>query len=358
MTSQGEKEQQEAVLVVCSATDYDREFFSRAEASGAVSESGITRIAYESAHLHAGNAAEIVKRHGAVRGVCAFVNDTVCRETAAVLAGLGVTIVVLRCTGFDRVDVAGCEAAGLSVARVPVYSPQAVAEHAVALALCVNRRLVTAVARNARGRFALTLDLMGSVLCGRTVGLLGTGAIGRAAGRAFMGLGCRILCHDVRPSADFAALPGVTYADLHTVVRSVDLLSIHLPLLPSTRHLIDAPLLREMRKGAILVNTSRGALVDTRALIDAVNDGHLAGAGVDVYEDEAKYFFANHDAIEDPLLAELANTPNIVLTAHQAFFTIEAVSQIVAVTIQNLREHIKDKKSLRQMTNHIFHVYP
>ncbi|KAM0682000.1 hypothetical protein MDAP_002760 [Mitosporidium daphniae] len=285
--------------------------------------------------------------------VCVFVNDMPEKPVIDYLKAHGTGLLTFRCAGFDRVDLDACREAGMSVSRVPVYSPFAVAEHAIALTLSLNRRLRSSDKRVSQGNFSLSDSLLGFDMNGKTVGLLGTGNIGRIAGKIFLGFGCKILCYDVFQSAEFAALPNVQYATMDEVLSNVDILSLHLPLLPSTRHIINKENLAKMKKGAIIVNTSRGGLVDTAALLEAIDSGSIRGAGLDVYENESEYFFEDHSdrEIEDPVLKVLMNHPNIILTPHQAFFTAEALSEIAKVTFNNVKEFIVDGKQMLKMTN-------
>lgn len=283
--------------------------------------------------------------------VCIFVNDNPGRRVIQYLKEHGTGLVALRCVGFDRVDLETCKEVGISVAHVPIYSPNAVAEHAVAITMALNRRLFASSRRISGGDFSLSSELLGFDMVGKTVGLLGTGNIGRIAGKIFIGFGCKILCHDVSENKEFAALPGVTYASLDEVVSQADILSLHLPLLPSTRYIIDEKSLGKMKKGSILINSSRGGLVDTAALLRSLRSGHLRAAGLDVYENESKYFFEASPTVDDEMLKELVQCPDVLLTAHQAFFTAEALSQIARVTLQNVREFIVEGKTLDKMTN-------
>jgi D-lactate dehydrogenase len=279
--------------------------------------------------------------------VCIFVNDRLDAPALAALVEGGTRLVALRCAGFNNVDVAAAEALGLTVARVGAYSPHAVAEHAVALLLCLNRKLHRAYARVREGNFALD-GLTGFDLHGRTVGVLGTGQIGRVFARIMQGFGCRVLASD--PSPD-AAL-GLAYVGCDELYASCDVVSLHLPLTAATAHLVDAGAIAAMKPGAILVNTSRGGLVDTTALIAGLKSGKLGGACLDVYEREAGLFFADRsDApILDDELARLLTFPNVLVTGHQAFLTDTALHNIAWTTLENVTRVARGEPPVNPVT--------
>ena len=268
--------------------------------------------------------------------VCAFVNDQLDAEVLQGLHGAGVRLVTLRCAGFNHVDLQAAAALGMSIGRVPGYSPYAVAEHTAALVLTLNRKIHRAHARVREGNFELE-GLLGFDLHGRTVGVVGTGKIGECFVRIMAGFGCRLLAHDPRPSDACEAL-GVRYVELPALLEQSDIVSLHCPLTPQTHHLIDAPALAAMKRGAMLINTSRGAVVDTRAVISALKSCTLGSLGLDVYEEEADLFFRDLSAevIQDDVFARLLTFPNVVVTGHQAFFTEDALSAIAEATIANL----------------------
>lgn len=268
--------------------------------------------------------------------VCLFVND---RADAAALQTLhagGTRLVALRSAGFNHVDVAAAARLGLTVARVPAYSPHAVAEHAVGLILTLDRHLHRAVARTRDHNFALD-GLMGFDLFGKTVGVVGTGRIGEVFCRIMLGFGCRVLASDPAPSEACRAM-GVEYTGFDALCERSDIVSLHCPLTPQTRHLVNADALARMRPGAMLINTSRGGLVDTRAVIGALKVGRLGALGIDVYEEEGDVFFkdVSESVLHDDVLARLLTFPNVVVTAHQAFFTREAMHNIVRTTLDNI----------------------
>lgn len=268
--------------------------------------------------------------------VCCFVNDHVDAQVLSILHDLGVRIVALRCAGYNQVDLKAARDRGLPVVRVPEYSPHAVAEHAVALVLALNRKIHRAHARVREGNFALD-GLVGFDLFGKCVGIVGTGRIGAVAARIFLGFGCRVLAHDAVVDADLAAC-GIEYCPLNELYAQADIISLHVPLNPQTRHMIDPAAIERMKPGVMLINTGRGALIDSRALIDGLKKGRIGHAGLDVYEEEEGVFFEDLSAqvLQDDVLARLLTFPNVVVTSHQAFLTQEALGNIAQTTLQNL----------------------
>ena len=268
--------------------------------------------------------------------VCVFVNDLVDREVLEILVAGGTGVVALRSAGFNHVDLPAAARLGVTVVRVPAYSPHAVAEHTVALMLSLNRRVHRAWSRVREGNFALD-GLLGFDLHGRTVGVVGTGRIGAAVVRILHGFGCRLLAYDVHPDPACEAL-GVRYVPLDDLWPACDVVTLHCPLTPETHHLVDTAALARMKAGAMLVNTSRGALVDTRAVIEALKSGHLGYLGIDVYEEEADLFFQDlsDQVLADDVFARLLTFPNVLITAHQAFFTEDALRAIAETTLANL----------------------
>jgi D-lactate dehydrogenase len=269
--------------------------------------------------------------------VCSFVNDRVDAAAVTGLAQTGVRLLALRSAGYNHVDLEAAAAAGLRVVRVPEYSPYAVAEHAVALILSLNRKIHRAFGRVRDANFSLE-GLVGFDLHGKTVGVVGTGRIGVVFVRILRGFGCRILAHDLAPAPELAGDPGVQYTDLPMLYRESDILSLHVPLTPATRHLIDAQALGAMKPGVYLINTSRGALIDTPALVAALKQGHVGAAGLDVYEEEAGIFFSDlsDQVLQDDVLARLLTFPNVLVTAHQGFLTREALAEIADTTLASV----------------------
>jgi D-lactate dehydrogenase len=267
--------------------------------------------------------------------VCAFVNDSLDRECLQNLATAGIKFVALRCAGFNNVDLAACGELGIRVARVPKYSPYAVAEHTIGLILTLNRRIHKAYNRVRENNFALD-GLLGFDLHNKVVGVIGTGAIGVALVNILVGFGCRIRLHDPFPNPACAAFG--EYVDLESLLRESDIVSLHCPLTPETHHLIGDQAFQWMKSGTMLVNTSRGALVDTQAAITALKAKTLGGLAIDVYEEESHLFFRNlsNEVIDDDTFSRLLTFPNVLVTAHQAFFTREALTEIARVTMRNL----------------------
>lgn len=276
---------------------------------------------------------------------CVFVNDRCDAAAVDALSEQGVGLIALRCSGYNNVDLAVCRARGIEVVRVPAYSPHAVAEHAVALLLMLNRKLHIAYARNRSGVF--TLDgLTGFDLHGKTVGVIGTGAIGACVAQIARGFGCQVLAHDRSPNPAFDGDPGVRYVGLDELLRGSHVVTLHVPLFDETHHLIDEAAIEKMRGGAILINTSRGGLVDTRALIRGLKSGKIGAAGLDVYEEEAGIFFrdVSDKVLTDDVLARLMSFNNVVVTSHQAFLTEEALDAIAQDTLDSVAEYAAGKR--------------
>jgi D-lactate dehydrogenase len=248
-------------------------------------------------------------------------------------------MIALRCAGYNNVDLTAANELGIPVARVPGYSPQAVAEHTVALILALDRKIYRAYRQVREGNFSLE-GLVGFNLHGKTVGLIGTGRIGTAVAKILgAGFGCKLLGYDLEPNQACQDL-GLTYASLTEVVANSDVLSLHAPLLPATTHLIDAKTIGLMKEGVMLINTSRGGLIDTRAVIDAVKSGKIGYLGLDVYEEETELFFNDRslEIIPDDVFARLLTLPNVVITGHQGFLTKEALEDIAQTTLDNILE--------------------
>lgn len=277
---------------------------------------------------------------GTARGaaaVCAFVNDRLDRDCLTTLAEQGVRHVALRCAGYNNLDRTAARSLGITVTRVPAYSPHAVAEHAVALVLTLNRRIHRAYNRVREANFSLT-GLVGYDLHGKTCGIVGTGRIGRVAAEIFRGFGMQVVAFDPAPSEDWAATHGIRYVPCDELLSTSDIVSLHMPLTPATHHLLNAATISTMKPGAVLVNTSRGKLIDTGAVIDALKRGHLGGLAIDVYEEEEGIFFEDlsGQVLQDDELSRLLTFPNVLVTAHQAFLTREALAEIARVTVENL----------------------
>lgn len=277
--------------------------------------------------------------------VCAFVNDRLDADVLSTLAAGGTRMIALRSAGFNHVDVARARELGFTVARVPAYSPHSVAEHTVALILTLNRKIHRAVARVREGNFALD-GLLGFDLHGRTVGIVGTGKIGTMVARILRGFECRLVAFDRKPNDDCQAMD-VRYLSLDELWSACDIITLHTPLTEQTRHIVNASAIARMKPGVMIINTGRGALVDTTALIDGLKRGHIGYLGLDVYEEEEKLFFQDLSAnvIQDDVFARLLTFPNVIVTAHQAFFTREALQAISQTTLQNLSAFENGKRS-------------
>ncbi|MBB4865548.1 D-lactate dehydrogenase [Pseudomonas nitritireducens] len=268
--------------------------------------------------------------------VCPFVNDDLSRPVLEHLAAGGTKLIALRSAGYNHVDLAAAHALGLAVVRVPAYSPHAVAEHGVGLVLALCRHLHRAYNRTREGDFSLH-GLTGFDLHGRTVGVIGSGQIGEVFARIMSGFGCHILAYDPYPNRAIEALGG-RFVELDELLAQSDIISLHCPLNDATQHLINADSLERMKRGSMLINTGRGALVDTPALIEALKSGQLGYLGLDVYEEEAEIFFADRSdqPLQDDVLARLLTFPNVIITAHQAFLTREALAGIAQTTLANI----------------------
>jgi D-lactate dehydrogenase len=285
------------------------------------------------------------------RAVCIFVNDHADRAALEVLKSLGVKHIALRCAGYNNVDIAAARELNISVTRVPAYSPYAVAEHAVALLLALNRKIFRANNRVHDLNFSLT-GLVGFDLHGKTAGIIGTGKIGRVVAEILCGFGMKVLAYDPFPAPDWAAKVGVEYTDPKTLARESAVITLHVPLTPETHHVVNRETIQLTKPGTIIVNVSRGALIDTKALIEALKSGHVGGVALDVYEEEEGVFFEDLSGqmLQDDDLARLLTFPNVLITAHQAFLTREALAEIAQVTVENLRAFSQGKPFLAGTT--------
>ncbi len=313
---------------VFSARRYDQSLLSQANAQAGHELVFIQdRLTADTARLAEGCAA-----------VCVFVNDNVDAAVLARLAAQGTRIVATRSTGYNHIDAAAAATLGIAVVRVTDYSPHSVAEFAVGLLLAVNRKIARASLRTREGNFELD-GLMGFDLHGKTVGVIGTGKIGAIFARILHGFGCTLLGHDLIPNPAFEALGG-RYVPVAELMARSDVISLHCPLFESTHHIVNAASLAGVKRGAILVNTSRGGLVDTEAAVQALKTGQLGGLALDVYEQEASLFFQDLSStiITDDLIQRLVSFPNVIVTGHQAFFTVEAIGQIMATTVESLSD--------------------
>ncbi|MFZ9004539.1 MAG: 2-hydroxyacid dehydrogenase [Robiginitalea sp.] len=307
---------------------YDKEWFDPALENSGI-EIDYFRVRLEQDTVHYAKGSDVL---------CAFVNDDLSKPVIEGLAAIGVRMIALRCAGFNNVDLEAAQDIGIPVYRVPEYSPHAVAEHAVALILALNRKIHKAYNRVRDGNFSLS-RLVGFNLYGKTVGVLGTGKIGRVFAELMKGFGCRVLLYDIYPNAEMRE-KGYSYVDLTTLLRESDILSLHVPLLPETAHIINQQTLGMMKDNAMLINTSRGGLINTEHAIHALRNKKLGYLGIDVYEQEEGVFFQNlqEQIIDDDTLGLLMSFPNVLVTAHQAFFTREALDEITRTTIENIRD--------------------
>jgi D-lactate dehydrogenase len=273
--------------------------------------------------------------------VCAFVNDDLSRGVLEGLAARGVGLLAMRCAGYNNVDLKAAKELGIEVVRVPAYSPHAVAEHAVALLLTLVRKTHRAFARVREGNFSLA-GLVGFDLYGKTAGIVGTGKIGAITAGILRGFGMNVLAFDRAASPEVTAT-GARYVPLDELLAASHVVSLHVPLMPATHHLVNAERLAKMKRGVVLINTSRGGLVDAAALIDGLKSGHVGGAGLDVYEEESEYFFQDRSAevITDDLLARLMTFPNVLITSHQAFLTHEALDNIAEATLDSVAAYLR-----------------
>jgi D-lactate dehydrogenase len=314
-------------IAVYDTKPYDREYLNRA--------SGAERVMWRFHEFRL--SAETASAASGAQAVCIFVNDNADRACLEALAALDVKLIALRCAGHNNVDLAAARTLGVAVVRVPAYSPHAVAEHAVGLLLTLNRKIHRAYNRVRELNFSLS-GLVGFDICDKTVGIIGTGKIGRIAAQIFRGFEAHVVAHDPFPAPDWSKEHGVRYTDLHTLLAVSDIISLHLPLMPDTLHLLNAETMARMRPGVFLINTSRGKLIDTTALIAALKSGHIGGVALDVYEEEEGIFF--HDlsgqVLLDDELSHLLIFPNVLITSHQAFLTREALGEIARVTTENI----------------------
>ncbi|KAL6799947.1 hypothetical protein J3E68DRAFT_435439 [Trichoderma sp. SZMC 28012] len=331
-------------LAVFSSKPYDKRYIEAARSAAAArgAASAATRPASADIeivfHEFALEEDTVILAQGA-DAICAFVNDTLSAPVIEALAKEGVKAILLRCAGFNHVDLVAAEKAGIMVANVPSYSPEAVAEFAVALIQTLNRKTHRAYNRAREGNFALD-GLMGRTLFGKTVGFIGTGKIGVATAKIMKGFGCRILAYDPFPAAAFEGVG--EYKGLDEVLAESDVISLHCPLMDSTRRIINEEAIAKMKPGAMLINTSRGGLVDTKAVIRALKAQHLGGVALDVYEGEGSLFYDDHsgEIIHDDVLMRLMTFHNVIVTGHQAFFTEEALMEIADCTLRNIDEFV------------------
>lgn len=282
--------------------------------------------------------------------VCVFVNDRLDRRVITQLAANNVKLIALRCAGFNNVDLEAAHDKGISVVRVPAYSPYAVAEHTVALIMSLNRKTHRSFNRVREGNFSLN-GLIGFDLHGKTVGVIGTGKIGQIFSRIMTGFGCRIVAHDPYPNRELEK-SGVEYVGLDILYGTSDIISLQCPLTPETHHLIDQKALDQMKTGVMLINTSRGGLIDTKVLVGALKTGKIGYLGIDVYEQEEDLFFKDlsDEIVHDDLIMRLITFPNVLITAHQAFFTKTAMQNIASTTLENIEAFFQEGQVLNEVS--------
>lgn len=307
---------------------YDEDSFDR------VNERFGFEIKYFKGHLNRNN---IILTQGA-DAVCIFVNDTADAEVLREMAGNGVKLLALRCAGYNNVDLAAAQANGITVVRVPAYSPYAVAEYTVALMLSLNRKIPRATWRTRDGNFSLQ-GLMGFDMYGKTAGIIGTGKIARILIRILKGFGMNVLAYDLYPDYNFAREHQVVYTSLDELYHHSDIISLHCPLTDATKYLINDYSIGKMKDGVMLINTGRGQLIHTNALIEGLKSKKIGYAGLDVYEEESEYFYEDKSdkIIDDDTLARLLSFPNVIVTSHQAFFTSEAMHNIATTSLENIK---------------------
>ncbi len=319
-------------IAVFSAKPYDQAFLLRAATA---------EVEFDCFELQL-NSSTAVMAHGA-EIVSAFVNDDLGRETLTQLAEGGTRLITLRCAGYNQVDLAAAKELGIRVVNVPAYSPYAVAEHTIALMLALSRKLPRAYNRVRDGNFSLD-GLLGFDFYGKTLGLIGGGKIGQLVAERMRAFGCRIQIYDPY-NEETCRQQGFESVDLDSLFEASDIISLHCPLNEQTWHLINRDSVAQMKAGVMLINTSRGALMDTQAVLDGLKAHHIAYLGMDVYEQEGSLFFEDHslDIIQDDVIQRLITLPNVIVTGHQAYFTKEALQHIAETTVSNILEYLDDK---------------
>lgn len=327
-------------IAVFDAKPYDRVTFDR------VNEKYGFELTYHKEHLDINN---VVLANGA-DAVCIFVNAVVDSDVVAKLKSYGINLIALRCAGFNNVDILAAEKHGVKVVRVPDYSPHAIAEHTLALMLCLNRKVHRAFLRTRDGNFSL-VGFEGFDMYGKTVGVIGTGKIGKVAIGLFKGLGMNVLAYDLYPDNAFAEAEGIKYVTLDELYANSNIITLHCPLTKETEYLICDESINKMKDGVMIVNTGRGKLIHTRHLIDGLLSRKIGYAGLDVYEEEGAYFYEDHsDAVmTDDVLARLLSFNNVIVTSHQAFFTQEAMENIANTTMSSISDFFAGKELKNQV---------
>ena len=328
-------------IVVFDAKPYDIEFFEKWNKQYGA------RITYYSEKLTLKTAAVLTKYQDVV---CTFVNDDLNEKVIEILSRNGVRAVAIRAAGYNNVDIRAAYHNRVTVFRVPAYSPYAVAEHALALLMTVNRKTNKAYNRTREGNFSL-VGLTGIDLNGKTGGVIGTGKIARIFIKILNGLGMNVIAYDKFPNEQAAKDENFTYVDLEEVFEKSDVISLHCPLLPDTKHIVNSESISKMKKGVIIINSARGGLVNTESLIEGLKNKKIGGAGLDVYENEKDYFFEDESGtvLEDDILARLLTFNNVVVTSHQAFLTEEALNNIVETTLNNILAYAKKEELVNEV---------
>ncbi|MEM1332522.1 MAG: 2-hydroxyacid dehydrogenase [Actinomycetota bacterium] len=335
-----------ARMVIFSAKPYDREWFAQASAARAGAADQTLELEFVDARL----SQQTVTLAAGADAVCVFVNDDVSRPVLDTLHHLGVEVVALRCAGFNNVDVEAARDAGIRVVRVPSYSPNAVAEHTIALMLALNRNIHRAFNRVRDGNFALD-GLVGFDMAGKVAAVIGTGKIGAIVGRLLWHLRCEVLCVDPYPDEHLVSL-GARYVPIDEAFASADIVTLNCPLTEESHHLVDDAALATMRDGVMIVNTGRGALIDTDAVVGGLKSGRVGSLALDVYEEEGELFFEDRSdqVLVDDTFARLLTFPNVLITAHQAFLTDEALSAIATTTLENVTTALAGRPTPNDVT--------
>lgn len=285
------------------------------------------------------------------QAVCVFVNDKIDGACLEQLSQLGIKLILLRCAGYNNVDLVAAKSFNITITRVPAYSPHAVAEHAFGLLLCLNRKIHRAYHRAREQNFSLN-GLLGFDIVGKTIGIIGTGKIGKVTAQIAKGFEAKVIAYDICPSTEWAMTFGIQYVDLPTLFSQSDIISLHAPLLPNTYHMINASAIQQMKHGVIIINTSRGKVIETQDLIQGLKSGHISGVALDVYEEEENVFFEDFSdkILLDDELSRLLTFPNVLITAHQGFFTHESLTEIAKVTIENILRLARKEPFLAETT--------
>jgi len=321
-------------IAVFNTKSYDQEYFERYN----------TEYDYNFSFYETALNADTAKLSADCNVVCVFVNDVVNEEAIKILSSNGIQLIALRCAGYNNVDLEAAEKAAIKVVRVPAYSPEAVAEHALALILTLNRKTHKAYNRVREGNFSLK-NLIGFNLSNKTIGVIGTGKIGAAFCKLLKGFGCKIIAYDIEENEELVA-EGVKFFPLEKVFGQADIISLHCPLNKHTKHIVNEDSIAKMKDGVMIVNTSRGALIKTEDAIEGLKNRKIGYLGIDVYEQEENLFFEDlsEHIIQDDMILRLLSFPNVLITSHQAYFTKEAMDQITTITLENIKSFETDSE--------------